>query len=426
VLTKSSVLHYWSSRYGVNPRIGGRPIYTRNSAGLFTSQEGEVDSAIVNTPRFDWSTLNLPNSLTERRKLLTLELARTNSTTNASDATQASWTKNLCTALKNAIGPDGIANSASTLTATATNAYASAGGSGSIGAGGTTSMSGYVRKGSTQFAWVGDGGDAPWHRFWIDLDSAAVSSATGTTRATAEKIGNGWIKWTITFVLTNTYTPQVFSGMCSATNTTTCVASDTLQVAVADHEVSSLFATSPIQTVAAGVTRAADSFYWNYLPVPQALMMYMRFVERGSVLSSGLRILAVTTSAGANPELAIAASAGFYIAYQNSATSTVAIAPNIGDTVDLALLVLANGQCLIIQAINGAPVTAGVTSGVNALPAAWADTKLWLNSEGIVSTGAGGYAEVKIVKYADVVAVTNQGIMDELRAFELGAGGDVL
>ena len=46
----------------------------------------------------------------------------------------------------------------------------------------------------------------------------------------------------------------------------------------------------------------------------------------------------------------------------------------------------------------------------------------WLD----IGAGAGRYAEVKIVKYADVVGATAQARMDELRAFEIGASGEVL
>ena len=65
-------------------------------------------------------------------------------------------------------------------------------------------------------------------------------------------------------------------------------------------------------------------------------------------------------------------------------------------------------------------------SGVQTLATAWSDTRLWLNSVGVIGVGANKFAEVKIVKYADVVASTAQGRMDELKNFELGPNADVL
>jgi hypothetical protein len=53
-----------------------------------------------------------------------VEEARTNLLLWSSDLTQAAWTPTNLTAAKTATGPDGVANSASTLTATAANAFA--------------------------------------------------------------------------------------------------------------------------------------------------------------------------------------------------------------------------------------------------------------------------------------------------------------
>src|SRR5688500_16378616 len=72
-LSRSSVLHYWSARYGPLPIIGGDPVHTRNSASSWADGQGIVQSAIVNTPAFDHATIG-----GERRPTLSLSRAVTN------------------------------------------------------------------------------------------------------------------------------------------------------------------------------------------------------------------------------------------------------------------------------------------------------------------------------------------------------------
>jgi hypothetical protein len=89
----------------------------------------------------------------------------------------------------------------------------------------------------------------------------------------------------------------------------------------------------------------------------------------------------------------------------------------------------ADGSVQIIQSINGAAVTAAGQSGAvpgGPFAAAWSDTRLYANSTGASFVGSAKLAELKLVKYADVVASTAQGRMDEMRAFELGPNADVL
>jgi hypothetical protein len=416
-LTKSSVLHYWSSRYGINPRIGGRPVFTRNGAGLFTTQEGELDTAIVNTPRFDWATLNLPNSLTERRKVLTLELART----NLVGADFSSWTVSNATVTPAQVDPAG-GLAASLVTATV------AGGSIRRAIAFTANESKGVSVRMRQ-------GSAASSIFGIYSNTAAAWRAQITVTWTA-----GVPTLSVTAGAALLFPPRQMTGgywdleasaqgvVASDSNDTyvyPAAASTGTVYAYLPQDENGIFATSPINGFSA--SRAADSCYWNFPPTPQAMMGYARFVERGTILITGTRLLVICNAAGANPEFAaVLSSGGFYGAYQNGVSSFLAIAPTVGDTVEIATLLQSGGNVQAIQSINGAAVTSGSLSGASALPGAWSDAKLWANSEGAVNPGATGLAEAKLVKYADVVASTAQGIMDELRAFELGPNGDVL
>jgi hypothetical protein len=395
-LSKSSVLHYWSSRYGINPRIGGRPVFTRNSAGLFTTQEGEVDTAIVNTPRFDWATLNLPNGQTERRKVLTLELARSNALVAPSDFSNAAWTKSTCAVTTGIADPAG-GTSACTLTATAASGYAqqtlSAGSS--IVRTNTVSLRRRTGTGQIQVinpqntAWVNVTLTSDWQRF-------TIAGAAGTGRS---------------------------GGIMIA------VSGDAIDVWLFQNE-DGPFATSGI-AAGSGASRAADSLYWNFPPVPQAMMVYSRHIEQGTLLGAGtsMRLWQISSVTSGTPQLEIYSDGSDYH-LQHFTTFGVnvvlAAASGVGDTVDLLAVTDPTGAVALYQSINGAAPTVVGPSGALAFSPAWSDTKFWLNSAGSIVPGANKFAEVKIVKYADMVGVTAADRMSELRSFELGPNGDVL
>lgn len=393
-LSKSSILHYWSSRYGINARVGGRPVFTRNTAGLFVSQEGELDSVIVNTPRSDWATLNLPNGLTERRKVLTLEMARTNAIVAPSDFSNAAWVKTTLTLTPGVADPMG-GNSANTLTASGVNANALQ----TLSAGSSIARTNSIwlrRRTGVGIVGVSDPQNSAWvtQALTPDWQPFKVTGAASTLRK---------------------------HGLLIAVN------GDAVDVFLAQQD-DAAFATSGIKD-GGGASRSADALYWNFPPVPQAMMAYIRFVEGGSILEAGDGILDVSSTAGANPRFLVFQTATFYGAFQHNGVSSVsaslAVAPAVGDTVELVALLTAAGAVALIQSINGGAITATAPSANLALPAAWADAKLQLGRQS-TAFGSNKFAEVKLVKYADVVGLTSQAVMDELRAFELGPNGDVL
>lgn len=393
-LTKSSVLHYWSSRYGINPRVGGRPVFTRNSAGLFTTQEGEVNTAIVNTPRFDWATLNLPNGQTERRKVLTLEPARSNALVAPSDLTNGVWAGSSYSITTGIPDPMGGMN-ACTLTATgaAGNLFQTQSTSSNI----IRVVSGWIRRRT------GSGIIYLRNSFpnWIQVPEPI-----------------GWQR----VLVTGAASIQRQAGYYLADN------GDQIDTWLCQLDEAP-FATSGIKE-GSGASRAADSLYWNFPPVPQAMMLYVRFVEQGTLLGAAI-IAAIGGSTPVSPQIQLGSGSGFYFFYIHNGTANViqylAAAPAIGDTVEL--LAVWDGittTAVLYQSINGAAPTSSATSSGLAPGATWSGARLWLNSAGTQATGASKFAELKIVKYADVTGTTAADRMSELRAFELGPNGDVL
>jgi hypothetical protein len=187
---------------------------TRNSAGIWTTTG-------ANTAAFEWDASGAPLG---RR----FEGARTNSCLWSSDLTNAAWTKSNLTATKDATGPDGVANSASRLTATAGNG---------------TALQSFTSASATRQYSV----------------FAKRRTGTGNVQLTVD---NG-TTWT-TIAVTSTWT-QLGINQAAVTNPIIglrLVASgDEVDVMWNQLENGAAFASSPIQTTTVAVTRTVDVDY---------------------------------------------------------------------------------------------------------------------------------------------------------------------
>lgn len=98
--------------------LDSRITFTRASTATFVGSNGLIQTAAIDAPRFDYDPVTLAP------KGLLIEAARTNLALYSNDFTQVNWAKTNITPALTAVGPDGAANSASTLTATAGNGTA--------------------------------------------------------------------------------------------------------------------------------------------------------------------------------------------------------------------------------------------------------------------------------------------------------------
>lgn len=153
-----------------------------------------------------------------------IEEARTNLCLQSNDLTNASWTKSNLTTAKTATGPDGAANSATTITASAGNATALQ----AITSGSAARITSVFLKRRT-----GTG----------NVDVTQDNGSTWATRV----ITTSWARYEIASVTSTN--PTV--GIRLVTS------GDAVDVAYFQHEVGA-FVTSPIVTTAATATRAAD------------------------------------------------------------------------------------------------------------------------------------------------------------------------
>lgn len=390
-LTASSALFYWSARDGVVPVVGESPTFSRSTAGTVLDVRGRPMSALLNRPRFSWET-DKSTVNNERRAALLLEMAHTNALVAPSDFSNAAWTKTNVSVTTGVTDPMG-GTSACTLTATANAATVTQ----ALAAGASMQRSNTIwmrRRSGVGVVGV--------RRF-----DASVFDVVTLTSA-----------WTrVSPTLAAASTSRQFGIYLD-------ISGDAVDVWSAQQDDSPF----PTSGIFAGGTRAADSLSYPALFPPQAMMLHVRFVERGTLLAGG-RVVEFSSSGDADPRLLVYVSGGMYVvSYANSAvvSSVLTVAPSLGDTVDLIAVLLLTGQVQIIQSINGGAVTSGVLSGALTLPANWSGAQLWFNSVGSTVVGCNAFMDVRAVKYADVVASTAQGIMDELKTFRLNSAGELL
>lgn len=413
-LTASSLLHGWSSRFGAMPIIGGNPRHTRASTAKWVDQMGVVREAPVNTPRFEWATIS-----GERRPVMRLEQAGTNLLSRASEFDHAAWLKdgsgtngtNGATVTANvAIAPDG------TLTADRFTQNA-----GTLGHWAQLSQQVTQPVAGAQVRYAG----SIWMRtesggnLAVDLRISDVSFGTQTQVVT---VTPAWQRFTF-----------VSSSVWNASGTLIGLGVGGVPVGqsilvwggkLARADAVSSF----VHTDAASATRATDSFYWDYLHAPQAMMAYVRFIPRLIAPDLGHRVLNIGTGASGAQSFLIY-NDPYVVYFHNGTTSTAVVlpaSPSVGDVVELIAVLNPSGSVEILQSINGAAITGAGPSASIAYPAAWSGSRVYINSIDTSAPGLKDYAELKIVKYADVVAGTSQGRMDELRAFELAPSGEVI
>lgn len=104
----------WAN-WAAMPWLDEQFTFTRSAAALYLDRAGVLRTAAVDEPRFH-------TIYSSGQSGLLIEGGRTNVVLWNRDLTNAAWTKTNVTAAKDQTGPDGVANSASKLTATASDA----------------------------------------------------------------------------------------------------------------------------------------------------------------------------------------------------------------------------------------------------------------------------------------------------------------
>lgn len=236
------------------PRIGPTPTFTRASTATFIGSNGLIQSAAINTPRFDHDPVTLAC------KGLLIEESRTNLTTQSSNASV--WTSANGTVTNNGstTAPDGSSNgflggigTASLITLPTSSVT------------GLHTASVFLKRNNTDWVrvQVAQGSFAHAVNFWVNLATGAagaLSVAAGTPTSLSAQVtpfGDSWYRISITasYPATSYLTLTIISA--TADNNTTRVSGSIYEIWGAQLEAGS-FPTSYIPTTTTAAPRSAD------------------------------------------------------------------------------------------------------------------------------------------------------------------------
>ena len=140
--------------------------------------------------------------------------------------------------------------------------------------------------------------------------------------------------------------------------------------------------TSYIATVGTARTRTIDTLSFPYSARPQAMTMYVRFMDFMGAPTRATYIAFIGAGSGGTLTLYVASGGATYGCTLASATNnksgTVTRSVSVGDSVELCVTVTAAGVVQVSVAVNGGTVTTGTASSGMTPPQTWAANALYL------------------------------------------------
>lgn len=162
------------------------------------------------------------------------------------------------------------------------------------------------------------------------------------------------------------------------------------------------FASSYIPTTTVAVTRGADFYSFPFLPAPQEMTAFVKYVDLGTALTAAAFVFDISNAANTGARFLSHNNSGLTAYHHNGGApveSAGLAAATFGNVVELATRLYGDGSVDATQSLNGAAATASPITGAQSLPAAWSGQLAWLNSPGTVAAfnGFGAYQSFKIV-----------------------------
>lgn len=386
-------------------------VFSRASTATYVDANGVLQTAASGVAR-DAHYVN-------GERTLLLEPASTNLLLRSQEFDNASWGKTNVTVTPNAaIAPDG------TLTADLVEATATAA---------TVIVQGVVVNATACTFTVYTKrvtGDAHAARFGLYNNSTAqglyfgsfnrgtgvFTPATGTGTWEAEALPDDWWRLTLTVTtgITSGNTVNAYPGFGGGVNP----AGEGHYIWGAQLEALAV-PTSYIPTEGSTVTRAADSLYFPYTALPQALTIYQRSVNRGQYVVDGnthwmARIGSASVSTDPRLGLFSSASGQEGAQYDDGTTLVSSAGPlstqALGDVVEQRA-VFGGTTVTCGAAVNGGAEALAAESAASGESAAWSAERLYLTDG------------VTVIAYTHVVVASGTHTMARLRA--VGSGDDL-
>jgi hypothetical protein len=194
--------------------------------------------------------------------LLAESEARTNLIEHSNELDGTSWTDaGLTSVTADAVGPDGVSNSAYTLTTDTSTGSHHINNNTSVTAGNTYTGSIYVKKGTQRYVRIGAGSAGVWGaRVIFDLDNGAVDTVDNGSGIIKE-VGNNWYRCSVTGDASSTTSTGFLIQILDASKNVTYTGAGTETVVLYGAQVEIGFTPSSlVPTSGSSATRAAESF----------------------------------------------------------------------------------------------------------------------------------------------------------------------
>lgn len=367
---------------------------------------GNLSTAGSNQARVHWMSTALntgPRSL----PTLLMEGTRSNDFTKSEELDDAVWTKTRATVTADATNaPDGTATADKLVedaTAAATHEFSR----------NTPALTDDTQQSYSLFAKAAERTeikivclqkDGTSASAWFDLSAGTVGTLADAD-GLIEKYTDGWYRCILIYDSSNGgSTPSVVVRMGSGSETSSYSgdAASGIYVWGNQFEVDGAVSSSYMPTDTATTTRNSDTLPFPFPPRPQAMTVYARFIEMGTVLVSGSRVLHIGGSlfSDAPRFLLQELNGGYAVRHDNGTTNQVVAitspVPSVGDTVELVAHLNVDGSVKLQQSVNSGLVATSTETGAATLHPAWASSLLYLNSGGTSNYGFAAFRNIAI------------------------------
>ncbi|MGQ0816369.1 MAG: phage head spike fiber domain-containing protein [Gemmatimonadota bacterium] len=340
-------------------------------------------------------------------RTLLLEGQRTNGWTNSEDFANAAWGKSQCSISANATSaPDGAATADKIVEDGTNNYHGIERAPPTLTDNTNQSMTWFVKADSrTWFQFYTQSKDGTIRRTWFNAATGNFGTIAAGHTARKTALANGWyrveIVWPSGAGMTSPSTALLITTGDGVTN----YLGDGARGAYvwgAAFEADSPFASSYIPTAGATVTRSADNVYFSHTQPPAEMTIYVKVRECGSAaLGGGAALLQIGAGDTSDPRLLVDGASGYRVIHAKGGSSVVSSSGASianGDPVELRVVLFADGSVQIHVSVNGGAESSGTQSAGLALAAAWAGTRLYLNSAAFLATGFNAYESVKVLR----------------------------
>jgi hypothetical protein len=365
----------------------GALTFTRTGTAPFVDSDGTLRFASENRARISWPLVNgvrVPAYLGER--------ASQNEFLHSEALDNAAWTKsNASITTDQAVGPDGETSLDEIIEDSTSNSHFVRQDA-TLTADVTYAISGFFRANTRSDVILRIQSDGIVVQTTFDLSDGSVGATTATGTHVASHIedhGGGLYRCIVIGAIagTTTVTGIAFLSDGGAGEDYQGDDSSSIYGGYLQLEEAS-FASSYTSTTTAAVTRNVDTLYADFSHAPEAMTLYFKFVEQGSVFGTGglFNLGANAIGTGAYLSAHATGTERYNVRHRNGTAevlATLSSGPSLGDVVEIRVALNADGSLTVGQVINdGAETTAGPTAA-NALPDAWSAGRLYLNSAAV-------------------------------------------